>query len=46
MTGPLALDTNVLVRLLTNDDPEQAQRAAQLIDRSPACFVPITVTLD
>ncbi len=46
MTLPLAIDTNVLVRLLTNDDPQQAQQAAQLIDRSPACFVPITVTLE
>ena len=46
MTLPLALDTNVLVRLLTNDDPQQAQRVAQLIDGSPACFIPITVTLE
>ncbi|EAQ75945.1 MULTISPECIES: type II toxin-antitoxin system VapC family toxin [unclassified Synechococcus] len=46
MSLPLALDTNVLVRLLTNDDPEQAERAAHLIDRSSACFVPITVTLE
>ena len=25
MTLPVALDTNLLVRLLTNDDPEQAR---------------------
>lgn len=30
MSLPLALDTSVLVRLLTNDDPEQAERAAHL----------------
>jgi len=46
MSLPVALDTNVLVRLLTNDDPAQAQRAAALIDGSPACFVPITVVLE
>ena len=46
MSLPVALDTNVLVRLLTNDDPGQAQRAAALIDGSPACFVPITVVLE
>ena len=46
MTLPRALVTNVLVRLLTNDDPTQAQRAAALIETSAACFVPITVTLE
>ena len=35
MSLPVALDTNVLVRLLTNDDPGQAQRAAALIDGRP-----------
>jgi predicted nucleic-acid-binding protein len=34
------------VRLLTGDDPEQARRVADLIDASPACFVPITVVLE
>jgi predicted nucleic-acid-binding protein len=43
---PIALDTNLLVRLLTGDDPEQARRVADLIDASPACFVPITVVLE
>jgi len=43
---PIALDTNLLVRLLTNDDPPQASRIADLIDASPACFVPITVVLE
>ncbi len=46
MTLPIALDTNLLVRLLTGDDPEQARRVAVLIDASPACFVPITVVLE
>ena len=46
MTLPVALDTNLLVRLLTNDDPEQARRVADLIDDSSACFVPITVLLE
>lgn len=46
MTLPVALDTNVLVRLLVNDDPAQAEQAAELIDSSPACFVPITVALE
>ena len=46
MTLPIALDTNLLVRLLTNDDPLQAQRTAERIDGSSACFVPITVTLE
>jgi len=30
MTLPVALDTNVLVRLLVNDDPAQAELASQL----------------
>ena len=46
MTLPVALDTNVLVRLLVNDDPVQAQQAAALIDSSAAWFVPITVVLE
>lgn len=46
MSLPVALDTNLLVRLLTGDDPDQAQRVAELIDTSPACFVPITVVLE
>jgi predicted nucleic-acid-binding protein len=33
------------VRLLTNDEPQQAWRVADLIDASSACFVPITVVL-
>jgi predicted nucleic-acid-binding protein len=46
MTLPMALDTNVLVRLLVNDDPAQAELAAACIDASAGCFVPITVALE
>ena len=46
MTLPVSLDTNVLVRLLVNDDAAQAEQAALLIDSSPACFVLITVVLE
>ena len=30
----IALDTNVLLRLLVNDDPEQAQQAQTVVDRA------------
>ena len=46
MSLPVALDTNMLVRLLVNDDLAQAEQAAALIDASSACFVPITVALE
>ncbi|MFM7676887.1 MAG: type II toxin-antitoxin system VapC family toxin, partial [Synechococcus sp.] len=46
MKDPVVLDTNVLVRLLVNDDPEQARRATACIDTSSACFVPITEVLE
>ena len=46
MTLPIALDTNLLVRLLVNDDPAQAELAAACIDASAGCFVPITVALE
>lgn len=46
MSLPVALDTNVLVRLLVNDDPLQAEQAAALIDTSSACFVPVTVVME
>ena len=42
----IALDTNVLVRLLTGDDPAQAQRIAERLDGGGAFFVPITVALE
>lgn len=42
----IALDTNVLARLVTKDDPKQARAAAELIDNGEACFVPLTVALE
>lgn len=42
----IALDTNVLARLVTKDDPKQARAAAELIDDGEACFVPLTVALE
>jgi predicted nucleic-acid-binding protein len=41
----IALDTNVVVRFLTRDDPAQALRARALIDTG-AAFVPRTVVLE
>lgn len=40
----LAIDTNLVVRYLTNDHPEQSPRARRLIDGQPV-FVAVTVTL-
>ncbi len=42
----IALDTNVLARLVTNDDKVQAKEAADLIDSGEALFVPVTVMLE
>jgi predicted nucleic-acid-binding protein len=42
----IALDTNILARIATNDTPQQAKRAANLIDSSGALFVPVTVSLE
>lgn len=41
----IAIDTNVLVRLLTNDEPFQAKKAAELIQTHPV-FIPKTVLLE
>ena len=41
----IAVDTNLLVRLLTKDDPSQARRAAQVIE-SDNIFIPKTVMLE
>jgi predicted nucleic-acid-binding protein len=41
----IALDTNVVVRFLTRDDPAQAIRARALIETG-AAFVPRTVVLE
>ncbi|MBI4774160.1 MAG: type II toxin-antitoxin system VapC family toxin [Deltaproteobacteria bacterium] len=40
-----AVDTNLLVRLLTNDDPGQAKRAAKVIE-SDDILIPKTVLLE
>ena len=42
----IALDTNVLVRLVTGDDAAQAKRAAARIDTGDAFFVSLTVALE
>ncbi len=39
------IDTNVIVRYLTGDDPEQADKARAVIGRTPV-FVPRTVLLE
>ena len=41
----IALDTNVVVRLLTNDDPSQAAEAARLVASEPV-FLPLSVVLE
>jgi predicted nucleic-acid-binding protein len=41
----LATDTNVVVRYLVGDDPEQAARARALID-TQAVYLPVTVVLE
>ena len=37
----IALDTNVLLRLLLNDDPKQARRAQTLVDRAVSLRAPV-----
>ncbi len=41
----IALDTNAVVRLLADDDPQQSRRAAVLIEGN-SVFVPLTVLLE
>jgi predicted nucleic-acid-binding protein len=41
----LAIDTNVIVRYLTDDHPDQSPRARATIDGGPV-FVPVTVILE
>ncbi|MEI8257717.1 MAG: type II toxin-antitoxin system VapC family toxin [Deltaproteobacteria bacterium] len=41
----IAIDTNVLVRVLTNDDPEQARRAVKRM-RSATVWISRTVLLE
>ena len=42
----IAVDTNVWVRYVTNDDPVQARRAVKLLSGAEAVFVPKTVLLE
>jgi predicted nucleic-acid-binding protein len=46
MASLVAVDTNLLVRLVTNDDPEQAERAAAAVDAGEGFFVPLSVSLE
>jgi predicted nucleic-acid-binding protein len=41
----IAVDTNLLVRVLTNDDPIQARRALKIL-KSDDTFIPKTVLLE
>lgn len=41
----IGIDTNLIVRLLTNDDKKQAKYAAELIENN-AIFIPKTVLLE
>lgn len=41
----IAIDTNIVVRFLTGDDPDQSARARALIDSQPV-FLPVTVALE
>ena len=41
----IAVDTNLLMRILTNDDPIQARRALEIL-RSDDIFIPKTVLLE
>jgi predicted nucleic-acid-binding protein len=41
----IAVDTNLLVRILTNDDPIQARRAIKILN-SDDIFIPKTVLLE
>jgi len=41
----LAVDTNIIVRYLTNDDPQQSSVARRLVDRQEV-WVPTTVLLE
>ena len=42
----VALDTNVWVRYLTNDDELQARRAMKLLDQADSVYLPKTVLLE
>ena len=40
-----AIDTNIVVRIITNDDPEQVTRARAVLDKGEI-FLPLTVCLE
>jgi predicted nucleic acid-binding protein len=42
----IALDTNVLARLLLDDEPQQAQHAERLLAAHADCWIPVTVLLE
>jgi predicted nucleic-acid-binding protein len=42
----IAVDSNVVVRLLVGDDPEQAKRATALFAREPEIFIAKTVVVE
>jgi predicted nucleic-acid-binding protein len=42
----IAVDTNVWVRYVTNDDPAQARRAVKLLSAADSVYVPKTVLLE
>ena len=42
----IALDTNVWVRFVTNDNADQAEKAVKLLQNSEAVLVPKTVLLE
>lgn len=42
----ITVDTNVVVRLLTQDDDEQYQKSVALFQSEKAIFIPITVLLE
>ena len=42
----IALDTNVLLRYLLNDEPKQAERSRALLASGSRFWVPITVMLE
>ena len=42
----IALDTNVVVRIVTRDDPEQAEAARELVEQAERLWLPKTVLLE
>ena len=42
----IGINTNSLVRLITNDDPSQARLVARRLDSDDSFFVPLTVSLE